>query len=288
MEAIKPIWEANHVWLIVAVTLLFTAFPRAFSRITTVLHIPLTLLLIGIVLRGSAFVFRSHDARSTPAAPVWGGLFASSSLLAPLLLGMAIGSIASGRVKFHEGDFIATFLDSWLAPFPFAVGLLTLSWFAMLAAIYLCVEVKGIALKEDFRRRALGATVLAGTAGTGVLLLARTEAPEVWDRFFEHPGTWLVIVLAGALITATIAALRRHAYRLARLLAAAQVTVMLWGWAWAQYPMLVEPDLSISNSAAPASTLRFVLAALVAGAFLLFPSLYYLYRIFKGGTIFSR
>jgi cytochrome d ubiquinol oxidase subunit II len=264
---------------------LFTAFPRAFSRITTVLHIPLTLLLIGIVLRGSAFVFHSHDVSAMPPLPVWGRLFAVSSLVAPLLLGMTIGSISSGHMRIQEGDFAATFLYSWIGPFPVAVGLLTLSWFAMLAATYLCVEVKSPALKQDFRRRALGAAVLAGIVGTGVLLMARTEAPQVWDRFFEHPGTWLVIVLAGALITATIAALRRHVYRLARLLAAAQVTVMLWGWAWAQYPVLVEPDLSISNSAAPASTLRFVLAALIAGAFLLFPSLYYLYRIFKGRTI---
>src|SRR5687768_10037530 len=54
-HAIGPIWEANHVWLILVVVVLFAAFPPAFAAIATVLHVPLTLMLIGIVLRGSAF-----------------------------------------------------------------------------------------------------------------------------------------------------------------------------------------------------------------------------------------
>ena len=57
-HAIGPVWEANHVWVILAMVLLFTCFPRAFARIAIALHVPLTLMLIGIVLRGSAFVFQ--------------------------------------------------------------------------------------------------------------------------------------------------------------------------------------------------------------------------------------
>src|SRR5437763_17125899 len=60
-EAIGPIWEANHVWLILVITVLFTAFPAAFAVITTQLHMTLTLILIVIVLRGARFAFRDHS-----------------------------------------------------------------------------------------------------------------------------------------------------------------------------------------------------------------------------------
>src|SRR5207302_1182161 len=60
-HAIGPVWEANHVWLIIVIVLLFTGFPAAFAAIMTALHVPLSLMLVGIVLRGSAFSFRSYD-----------------------------------------------------------------------------------------------------------------------------------------------------------------------------------------------------------------------------------
>jgi len=63
-RAIGPIWEADHVWLILIVVILFTAFPPAFAAMMTALNIPFTLMLIGIVLRGSAFIFRKYDIKS--------------------------------------------------------------------------------------------------------------------------------------------------------------------------------------------------------------------------------
>ncbi len=60
-HAIGPVWEANHVWLIIVVVLMFTGFPVAFAAVMTALHIPVSLMLVGIVLRGSAFTFRSYD-----------------------------------------------------------------------------------------------------------------------------------------------------------------------------------------------------------------------------------
>src|SRR5579872_2059367 len=97
-HAIGPIWEANHVWLILIVVLLFTCFPAAFAVLTTVLHIPLTLLLLGIVLRGSAFTFRAYDATHSAVQERWGMLFAIASVLAPILLGVIVGAIASDGV----------------------------------------------------------------------------------------------------------------------------------------------------------------------------------------------
>src|SRR6266516_4003823 len=57
-QALGPVWEANHVWLIFLIVGLFTAFPSAFSILSTALFVPFTLAVIGIVLRGAAFMFR--------------------------------------------------------------------------------------------------------------------------------------------------------------------------------------------------------------------------------------
>jgi cytochrome d ubiquinol oxidase subunit II len=77
-RAIGPIWEANHVWLIVVVVVLFVCFPPAFAAFGTVLHIPLSLMLIGIVLRGSAFVFRAYSYGPRSEQRRWGRVFAVS------------------------------------------------------------------------------------------------------------------------------------------------------------------------------------------------------------------
>src|SRR5467141_2048296 len=136
-HAIGTVWEANHVWLILAIVLLFTCFPRAFAFIAIGLHIPLTLMLIGIVLRGSAFVLQSYGGGG-------GRVFATASLVTPVLLGMCVGAVASGTVWWgvRDGPFVTSFISSWLTPFAFAVGVFTLACFAFLAAVYLTLAPK--------------------------------------------------------------------------------------------------------------------------------------------------
>ena len=165
-HAIGPVWEANHVWLILVVVLLFTCFPPAFTRIVIALHIPLTLILVGIVLRGSAFIFRSYGGDDSGGQRRWGRVFAISSLVTPLLLGVAVGTIAAGRVHRPAGvSFHADFVAPWLTPFGASVGAFTLALFAFLAAVYLTNETGEVALREDFRRQALA-------SGAVVFLLA--------------------------------------------------------------------------------------------------------------------
>ncbi|HJU03950.1 MAG TPA: cytochrome d ubiquinol oxidase subunit II [Nitrospiraceae bacterium] len=291
--AIGPIWEANHVWLILVVTVLFTAFPPVFALITTMLHLPLVLLLIGIVLRGSAFAFRAHDVAprtdlSVRAQVFWESVFAVSSLITPVLLGVAIGAIASGRLQLKGDGFLAVFVHPWLAPFPFAVGLFALALFAFLAAVYLILETRRDELREAFRRHALAASAASAVLAMIVFALARTGAPEISDGLSKSAGGRVVLLLAALSGLGAIVLLWKRRFRLARLCAVAEVTFVLWGWAFAQYPYLIEPSLTISNAAAPPQTLRLLLGVLLLGAILLFPSLYYLYRIFKSRAVFGR
>ncbi|HKW90718.1 MAG TPA: cytochrome d ubiquinol oxidase subunit II, partial [Methylomirabilota bacterium] len=188
--AIGPIWEANHVWLILVIVLVFTCFPPVFARLAITLHVPLSLMLIGIVLRGSAFTFRSHygpdhgeehgEARAEAAGTSqrWGRVFAIASAGTPVLLGLCVGALAAGTLgPPGRGGFYPVFVAPWLTPFGVGVGLLTLALFSLLAAVYLTVEAREPALREDFRRAALAAAVAVFVAAFGTLGLALLGAP---------------------------------------------------------------------------------------------------------------
>jgi cytochrome bd ubiquinol oxidase subunit II len=284
-EAIGPVWEANHVWLILAIVLLFTCFPPAFARLGTLLHIPLSLVLIGIVLRGSAFAFWRYGGHGDETQRRWGVVFAIASLITPLLLGTTAGAIASGALG-DEGrgtgeGFYRVYVAPWLTPFGLAVGLFAVVAFAFLAAVYLTLETEDGDLREDFRRRALGAGVALFFAALAALLLSHRWAPLVREGLIFAPWAVPLHVLTAAAALTALAALWRRRWRAARVAATTQVSLILWGWGLSQYPYILPPDLSLDAAAAPGATLRLVLAALALGAVVLFPSLYYLFKVFK-------
>lgn len=280
-HAIGPVWEANHVWLILVVVILFTGFPTAFGAIATALHIPLTLLLIGIVLRGSAFTFRAYDSKRDEVQKRWSYVFSISSVITPLLLGVTLGAIASGTIRVENGVITSGFVRAWLTPFPFAVGFFSLALFAFLAAVYLTLESETEELQEDFRKRAFVAGIAVGVLALIVLLLSESGAPKVRAGL---TASWYALplhLLTALCALGTFYCLWRRKYAWARVLSAGQVSLILWGWALAQFPYIVEPDLTISSAAAPRLTIKLMLLALVIGSLLLFPSLYYLFRVFK-------
>jgi cytochrome d ubiquinol oxidase subunit II len=287
-HAIGPVWEANHVWLIVIVVLLFTSFPEAFTVVMTTLHIPLSLMLIGIVLRGSAFTFRSYDATEL-ARRRWNRVFSIPSVVTPVLLGAVIGAIATGEPgRAVEAGGAVPLLSTWLRPFPIAVGLFALNIFAYIAAVYLTLETSDPKLQDDFRRKALISAVTLGVVAWVVYLLAKDSAPLVYEGLkHTHWGAPLRYATGAMAITA-IAALILRWFTLARLAAAAQVAMILWGAAAAQYPYIVPPHLDMTRGVAPPIVHKLLLIALGAGSLILIPSLVYLFRVFKGHTFQGR
>jgi cytochrome d ubiquinol oxidase subunit II len=283
-SAIGPVWEANHVWLIFMIVLLFTAFPAAFAALSTALHVPLTLMLLGIVLRGTAFTFRHYDRQDDTAERRWGRLFAVSSVFAPVMLGICIGAISTGDIRTQNGAIGSGFLRPWLGLFPFTVGLFVLTMFAFLAAVYLTVEAKDEALREDFRQRALGSAVAVGALALTVYLMSREAAPLVSAGLTQRPWSWPLQIVTGVFAVGAIGALSQRRFHLARVLAAGQVALILTGWALALYPFLVPPDISITQAAAPLTVLRPVLWSTGIGFLILVPSLLYLFRVFKSGS----
>ena len=281
-HAIGPIWEANHVWLILGIVLTFTCFSPVFARLGTILHIPLTLMLVGIVLRGSAFTFRTYDNEQDSAQRRWGRIFASASVITPILLGVCIGAVAAGTVRpLASASFVDQFINSWLTPFAISVGILTLVLFAFLAAVFLTMETHDPELREDFRKRALVAGVALFLASGLVLLLSQRTAPLVHTGLMNSAWALPLHLATGAAAIVVLSALWFRWFRLARIAVGLQVSLIFWGWALAQYPLLVPPDLTITNSAAPHSTLRLTLLTLIGGGVLLLPSLWYLFQVFK-------
>jgi cytochrome d ubiquinol oxidase subunit II len=287
-RAIGPIWEANHVWMIVAVVVLFSAFPPAFAVIMTALHIPVTLMLVGIVLRGSSFVFRKLSPEGEAGASPWQRVFAVSSIITPVMLGVVLGAITTSAIGYEDGVVTGGFVAPWLAPFPWVVGAFALALFAFLAAVYLTLETTDAALQDDFRLRALWSAVVVAVAGGVALVMAPGAAPEVATHLAESRVGWLMLGVGGLSLVGGVGSLLRRRYIVARVLAGSLVVVVLAGWGLGMDPWLVAGALTIRESAAPPVTLRLVLWILGLGTVVLVPAFAYLYLTFKRQVLFPR
>lgn len=280
-DAIEPVWETNNVWLILVVVLMFVGFPSAFSAISVGLAVPVFLILLGIILRGSSYVFRAYFTGNIRTQLYWGKLFSIASCVTPLFLGIVIGAISSDTVVLTNGVPDRGWLGTWFHPFPTLVGLLSLSLFTYLSACYLTLEAEEPQLQEDFRRRALLSGFVSLLAAFATYAAAGSFAAEIRDGLSRAPYVWLDEVLAASASLTAFQALWVRSYRRARLAAAAQVGLMVIGWGVAQFPYLVRPNLTIAIAAAPMNILVDIEIACAIGAVVLFPSLYLLFSIFK-------
>jgi len=280
-RSLTPVWEANHVWLIFILVVLWTAFPPAFSAVMSTLYVPIALAAIGIVLRGSGFAFRkSIEGLSGRRAA--GATFAISSLLTPFFMGAVVGAIASGNVP---GDGNGAPFSSWLEPLPLLTGALFVASGAYLSAVFLIGDARRAGdemLQRYYARRALVAAGAAGVAAALGLFELHAEARYIFDRLM-HEG--LPLVLLSALCGIGVLALLSSAARrpvvtsshLLRPLSAGAVIAVIWGWGVAQFPYLIPTSLKIAQSAAPPDTLSTVIVVFIVAAILVLPALGLLY-----------
>ncbi len=267
-NAIGPVWESNHVWLIFALVALFTCFPPAYADIATYLNAPLTIALAGIVLRGAAFVFRNYASDAVTMARSWTIVFGASSIIAPFFLGDAAGALATG-------DY------AWTSPFALSVGLFAVALCAQIAAVFLVRESADRALRDDFRRRAVRATLAVWIIGLLPVLLARGAEPSFFAAL-TAPSARIAIVTAMLLGIVVMLLIARHRDTLARIAVGAEALAVLAGWFGAQAPSLVPGHWTLQAAAAsPAMLLAFLIAA-AGGALVLIPSLLLLFAVFKG------
>jgi cytochrome bd ubiquinol oxidase subunit II len=273
-RSLTPVWEANHVWLIFVLVVLWTAFPSAFSAIFTTLYVPIALAALGIVLRGAGFAFRKSVVGLRERRAM-GATFAISSLVTPFFMGTVVGAIAAEKVPAAgNGDAFS----SWLAPLPLLIGAMFVASGAYLAAVFLVGDARRAGdeeMERYFERRALAAAVVAGAFAAAGLFALHSEARYVFDRLTSQ-GLPLVVLslLCGAALLAT---LLRGGRRPLRPLAAGAVIAVIWGWGVAQFPYLLPTSLRIDQAAAPDATMTIVFIVFGAAAVLVLPSLGLLY-----------
>lgn len=285
-RAMGPVWEANHVWMIFVIVVLFTCFPYGYASLGIALFVPFHVALLGIMLRGASFVFRAYGNSSNPSggvvnhAAIWGAVFGVASVVSPFLLGAAFGAITEGGIRISPtGEVRLPELIPWLSPYAIGCGLLALSTCAYLAAVYLTVETSGD-LRDDFRRRA----ILSGTTTAGLALLVLLFAYHEANWFFRQLislRSLPVVILGLACFASSAWAVFHRRYWLSRVFAAGEIVLLLMGWGLAHRPYLVYPDLTLMDAAAPAPTIAFLLLTLPFAALLLVPSLWLLFTVFK-------
>lgn len=284
-RAMGPVWEANHMWLILIVVILFTGFPEIFTTLMIALHGPMLALLVGIIVRGAAFSFRHYDAvQDERSQRIYTWLFGLSSLWTSMWLGIIAASLNRGLIDPTARDFWSAYVAPWWGLYPLSVGVFVTCIYAFLAAIYLVGETKDPALHRRFLRLAAAFNGLVVVTGGFVFLASMGERQNLGAAFARSPVNLAVAALAALLFFVLWFLMTRRRTLLARVVAAGQMALIPLGWYLLYAPdavLTTSGPLSFHATAAPPATLRLLVIALLVGSLFIFPSLYYLLRVFK-------
>ena len=283
-HSIGPVWEANHVWLIFCFVVLWTCFPEAYASITLTLFVPLAIAALGIVLRGSGLRVPSRRAAHPRPADVrrprsrrprcW-----SRTASAP-------SSGASRRVGCRPAARPGDPVDSWINPTSILGGVMAVTVGAFLAATYLVWDAKRLdeePMVEYFRRRAVGAAVVAGVVSLVGIFVLKADAEYLFHGLTSRA---LPLVILSALCGSTaLFLLTRASHKGARLAAIAAVASIVVGWGVAQWEYILPETLTVDQAAAPSGTIGAVIVAVVFAVLLIVPAFALLYRLDQKGLL---
>ena len=287
-QALGPVWEANHMWMILAIVILFNGFPKLYSPLSVYLHLPLTLMLLGIIFRGCAFTFRHYDAVQDESGALYSWVFQISSLLTPLMLGMIAGAITQGEfVPADAGSYYDVYIAPWLSLFTLSLGLFMVALCGFLATVYLVGEVSQDQFAEVYRGISKKFAIAAVVLGFLVLVLGSSQGVPLTRVFLQSKISLYSMAIATVLIVYLYFLLRTESRIRIRILAAGVVSCILIGWFGMLFPNLVlykgtQVTLDFYSHQAPEATLLYLTYALLGGSLFIFPSLFYLFRVFKG------
>lgn len=283
-RAIGPVWEANHMWLILVVVILFVGYPSIFKVVSIHLHLPILALLTGIIARGTAFIFRHYDAIQDGSQKYYDAVFKISSLVPPFFLGIMAGALSGGRIDPGKMDFYAAYIDPWLNFYSLSLGLFTVMICAFLAAVYLIGEAGNEKDQQRFIRKALIFNLTTVLAGALVFVAAEVEGLGL---FAELMGAWPSMLGLG-LATISLGVLwyflKKGKFIRLRILAGFQISMIMFAWLWVQFPDVVViangPNLGLFDAAGPTGTIKTLSGALLVGGALILPALFYLFKSF--------
>lgn len=284
-ETIGPIWEANHMWLIIAIVILFVGFPAVYTLLSIHLHIPLVLLLIGIIGRGTAFVFRHYDAVKDDMQQVYNLIFTYSSFVTPFFLGLVFGAAVSGNIDPGATDFYTSYIQPWFNFFSFSVGLFTVAICGFLAAVFLIGEATVSLVKQFLVKKSRLFSLLTVVAGGLVFIAAEFESINLIQMIVHEPVTLGILILATSAMAALWFQQVNGKTVISRLLSGFVVSAILLAFGYHYFPDIIitksGDNLSVFNSAAVGKSIDSLAWALLTGSVFILPSLYYLLYSFQ-------
>jgi cytochrome d ubiquinol oxidase subunit II len=287
-EAIGPVWEANHMWLIIVIVILFVGFPRIYTTVSIYLHIPLVCMLLGIIARGTAFVFRNYDAVKDEMQKVYTRIFILSSLLTPFFLGIIAASVVSGKIDLQADDFMSAYIYSWLNWFSVAVGVFTVTICAYLAAVFIIGQADDEYDRHRFTRKATHLIFVVMAAGALVFVAAWiNEIPLLTWILSDIPGI-IAIILATISLVIMFWFLNKNKPVMLRILAGFQVTMILFAATYSHFPDIVllkgGQNLSLLGDQGEQKIMEALAYALLIGSVFILPALGYLIYSFQKKT----
>ncbi|MBC7935261.1 MAG: cytochrome d ubiquinol oxidase subunit II [Rhizobacter sp.] len=284
-KAIGPIWEANHMWLIIAIVILFVGFPVIYASVSTYLHIPLAIMLLGIIARGTAFTFRHYDAVKDDWQNIYNKIFRLSSVITPFFLGIIAASTVSGKIDNKATDFLSAYIFSWFNFFSASVGIFTVAICAYLAAIFVIGETTNALQRNYFTIKAKEAILLVIIAGALVFTSAYFSGIPLFNWIFGDRIGIVAILLASLSLVTLFLNFNKGRPNLLRMLAGFQVVMILVAATYSHYPDIIlfknGDSLSLINHAATEKTMQSLGWALLLGSVFILPFLVYLIYSFK-------
>jgi cytochrome d ubiquinol oxidase subunit II len=284
-QAIGPIWEANHMWLIIAVVILFVGFPVIYSTMSTYLHIPLVIMLLGITARGTAFVFRNYDAVVDNMQAIYNRIFLYSSFITPLFLGIIAGSAVSGRVDPSSTNFLSAYVFLWLNWFSVAIGFFTVALCGFLASVYLIGEAGNDGDKKSFIRKAKIWNVIAVFCGALVFIASWVEQIPLFSWILGNVVGLTSVISASLSLIVMWYLVSKGKTIVPRILAGFQASMILLAISYVHFPDFLilknGQHLSLFKHQAPTATMNALGRALLIGSFFILPALFYLYYSFQ-------
>lgn len=283
-KAIGPVWEANHIWLILAVVIFFMGFPHAFSPFSIYYHVPLTFVLLGIIGRGTAFTFRHYDAFKDESQKLYSFIFRTSSVWTSFWLGTIFGSLLSGPLP-ERGDFLAYYVLPWANLASMSMGVFVIFLFCFLASLFLISETSDNELARYFRRRSLVMFAISVVVGFIVLVIHSRVPGSVIFEFFKDPRSIALFLISTLLMLPMTYFYRRRRYMELKAIGVTQVLLVTAGGLVHQFPIIMRFEsgrqLDLFNAAAPEATLIQLAIALLVGVICIFPALIFLFKVFK-------
>lgn len=284
-KAIGPIWEANHIWLILVIVIFFMGFPEPFMVFSNLFHIPLVFVIIGIIFRGTAFAFRHYDPIDDEWQARYSWMFALSSVWTSFWQGVIVGGLFSPLPREIE-SFQQYFLKPWLTPFSMSTGVFVMATYLFLAQTFFLSEApKSREVRLSIRKDIWKSLLFVFMSGSIVFITAFYTNEDFINAFFDNKYSIIFATITTLLLIPLIMSYRFQWDRISRVIVALQVAMIMGAVLVKRFPDMIYfqdgSKLTFFDAAAPHAVIKQLFIALLVGVIIILPFLIYLLKVFK-------